>query len=85
MTEQLKLIKNKAFPPSRKRKKSYKNVGNNLEFDFFDNKKKSYYEYYGEEEEDAKKVNEKSIFALDEQIKNIKNKINERKAKLKNH
>ena len=30
-------------------------------------------------------VNEKSIFALDEQIKNIKNKINERKAKLKNH
>lgn len=64
---------------------SYKNVGNNLEFDFFDNKKKSYYEYYGEEEEDAKKVNEKSIFALDEQIKNIKNKINERKAKLKNH
>ena len=65
--------------------KSYKNVGNNLEFDFFDNKKKSYYEYYGEEEEDAKKVNEKSIFALDEQIKNIKNKINERKAKLKNH
>ena len=65
--------------------KSYKNVGSNLEFDFFDNKKKSYYEYYGEEEEDAKKVNEKSIFALDEQIKNIKNKINERKAKLKNH
>jgi hypothetical protein len=65
--------------------KSYKKVGNKLEFDFFDNKKKSYYEYYGEEEEDDKKINEKSIFALDEQIKNIKNKINERKAKLKKH
>jgi len=65
--------------------KSYKNMGNNLELDFFDNKKKSYYDYYGEEEEDAKKVNEKSIFALDEQIKNIKNKIKERKEKLKKH
>ena len=64
---------------------SYKKVGNKLEFDFFDNKKKSYYEYYGEEEEDTKKINEKSIFALDEKIKNIKNKINERKAKLKKH
>lgn len=65
--------------------KNYKNIGNNLDLDFFDNKKKSYYDYYGEEEEDAKKVNEKSIFALDEQIKNIKNKINERKEKLKKH
>lgn len=65
--------------------KSYKKVGSNLELDFFDSKKKSYYEYYGDEEEDAKKINEKSLFALDEQIKNIKNKMNERKAKLKNH
>lgn len=63
--------------------KSQKNMGINLEYDFFDFKKR--FDFNGEEEEDVKKINEKSIFTLDDKIKNINNKIKERIEKLKKH
>ena len=55
--------------------------GGNLEFDFFNSKKRASVDY--KKEEDYKKNNEKSILSLDEKIRNIRNKINERKKKLK--
>ena len=58
--------------------------GSNLEYDFFDSYKKTNMDYNSDDEE-IKKNNEKSLFSLNEKIKNIRNKINERKEKLKYH
>ena len=52
--------------------------------DFFDCKKKSNYNVE-DEDKDIKKNNEKSLFSLNEKIKNIRNKINDKKEKLKYH
>ena len=57
-------------------------IDNSLENDFFDYKKKTNKDYIGELI-NIKKNNEKSIFSLDCTIKNINNKINENKKKLK--
>jgi len=57
----------------------------NGENDFFDYKKKSNIDYTSDKDENIKKINEKSLFNLDYTIKNLRNKINERKRKLKYH
>ena len=57
----------------------------NGESDFFDYKKKSNIDYVSDKDENIKKINEKSLFNLDYTIKNLRNKINERKRKLKYH
>lgn len=66
-------------------KNNKNNGGGYLDYDFFNYKKKSKIDYNEEEEKDPKKINEKSIFSLDEKIKNIRNKIKERKNLLKHH
>ena len=58
--------------------------GNNFEFEFLEQLKMSNKNVCGEEE-DIKKINEKSLFSLDEKIKNIRSKINETKKLLKHH
>ena len=58
-------------------------TGTNFEFDLFDSIKMNTKNLFSEE--DIKKMNEKSLFSLDEKIKNIRNKINEKKEKLKYH
>ena len=64
---------------------SPKSTVNLLEYDAFDYRKKSNFNTEDEEVKDVKKTNEKSLFSLNEKIKNIRNKINEKKEKLKYH
>ena len=62
-------------------KGSKNSSGGSLDFDFLNSKKRASVDC--NEEVDYKKNNEKSILSLDEKIRNIRNRINERKKQLK--